>query len=98
MIIVHVSITVHHDMVDSFLELTKEKVRCANELEEGVNFTLLQSDAASCDFIIVENYAAPALRSKHKTFKHYLQWRDAVEPMMQKPRSHILLNEVHNGV
>lgn len=90
MIVVLVEIVVKVGDEEPFLALTRKKAAAANKLEEGVQFDVFRSVENSQSFTIVERYQDAAARKAHKSYPHYISWRDAVETMMAKERNHFV--------
>jgi len=56
-------------------------------LEPGVlRFDVLQVDTEPGRFVLFEVYRNEQAAADHKQTAHYQAWREAVEPMMAKPR------------
>ena len=86
MLIVHVDVAVMPERVDDFLEATEVNAR-ASRLEDGVvRFDVLQDRDDSRHVVLVEIYRDEQAAADHKVTSHYAQWRDAVAPMMARPR------------
>jgi autoinducer 2-degrading protein len=55
--------------------------------EPGVlRFDVLQVEADPTHFVLFEVYQDEPATADHKQTPHYQAWREAVEPMMAKPR------------
>ena len=97
MLIINVHISVKPDMLDDFIDATKKNAS-ASIHEPGVaRFDLIQQEDDPVRFILVEvyrNYDAPA---EHKKTDHYKEWREAVAPMMAKPREGIKHINIYPG-
>lgn len=61
---------------------------CAASVQEPGNlrFDLLESAEDPNYFILYEAYEDSAAAAAHKETAHYLEWREAVAPMMAEPR------------
>lgn len=89
MFIVHVSVQVKPGMEEAFKSASLENAR--NSIQEpGVaRFDVLQQQDNHTLFMLVEVYRTPQDPARHKETAHYAAWRDAVEPMMARPRSSV---------
>ena len=86
LLIVHVDVLVLPDRVDQFLVATKVNAT-ATRLEKGVvRFDVLQDREDPGHVVLVEIYRDHEAATAHKATPHYAQWRDAVAPMMARPR------------
>ncbi|MBT5928107.1 MAG: antibiotic biosynthesis monooxygenase [Verrucomicrobia bacterium] len=86
MLIVHVFVHVKEDQVDTFKAATLENA-CNSVQEPGIaRFDVVQQEDDSSRFVLVEVYRDSEAPAKHKETQHYLNWRDAVAPMMAEPR------------
>ena len=55
--------------------------------EPGVlRFDVLKSADRAGEYLLYEVYASDDAVDAHKLTAHYLKWRSAVEPLMEKPR------------
>jgi len=70
-----------------FRALTLENARCSAREPGVVRFDVVQRDDDPAAFVLVEAFVDAAAAAAHKTTPHYLAWRDAVAPLMAKPRS-----------
>ena len=86
MLVVHVDVSVKPECVEAFKEATLENAR-NSILEEGIaRFDVVQDNADSTHFVLVEVYRTADAPAKHKETAHYATWRDTVEDMMVMPR------------
>jgi len=87
MLAVHVNIQVKSDVIDSFVEATKENAM--NSLQEAgiARFDLVQQKDDATRFVLVEVYKNADAPTLHKETAHYARWRDTVADMMAVPRS-----------
>lgn len=95
MITVLVKIFVVAHKIKDFENETRNKVALANEREDGVRFCFFSDRADDYVYWIIEEYFDEESRSNHKHQDHYKLWRDAVEPMMARPREHIILGQIN---
>jgi (4S)-4-hydroxy-5-phosphonooxypentane-2,3-dione isomerase len=86
LLIVHVDVSVLPDRVDDFLAATESNAS-ASRLEPGVvRFDVLRDRDDTSRIVLVEIYRDEDAAAAHKTTAHYANWRDAVAPMMARPR------------
>lgn len=86
MLVVMVHVSVKPEMVDAFIERTRENAR-ASLAEPGIaRFDVVQHREKPTEFVLVEVYRNDEAPAHHKQTTHYQAWRDAVEPMMAAPR------------
>lgn len=89
MLVVHVHVHVKPDQVDAFIAATRKN--SAESLKEpGVaRFDVVQQQDDRTRFVLIEAYRTQHAPAAHKQTAHYAAWRDAVEDMMQSPRSSV---------
>ena len=86
LLVVHVDIAVLPEQLDAFLAATEENA-AASRGEPGVlRFDVLTDRADPGHVVLVEIYRDEAATGAHKDTAHYTRWRDAVAPMMARPR------------
>ncbi len=86
MIVRVVNVYVKEDSCEEFRTATL-KNRLGSLAEAGVaRFDLLQDKADSCHFILYEVYRDEQAALDHKETSHYQSWREAVAPLMARPR------------
>ena len=81
---VHVSVKPEH--VEDFIEASKRNHEHSVREPTNVRFDILQSADDPTQFLLYEAYEGSEGAAAHKQTAHYLQWRQAVEPWMAKPR------------
>ncbi len=87
MIIVVVDIAVTPGQVEEFLRVSIDNAT-ASLSEPGVmRFDVLQDHADATHATLIEVYADADAVAAHKHTDHYAVWRDAVAPMMARPRT-----------
>jgi len=89
MIIVHVSVHVNSDAVESFTQATLENARNSVKEPGIARFDVLQDESDPTRFLLIEVYRTADDPARHKETAHYATWRDAVAPMMAEPRSSV---------
>jgi autoinducer 2-degrading protein len=86
LLIVHVDIAVVPDQLDAFLQATEANAT-ASRGELGIlRFDVLTDRTDPAHVVLVEVYRDEAAAAAHKETDHYAAWRDAVAPMMARPR------------
>ena len=97
MLVVHVHVHVNPESVEAFKEASVENAR--NSIQEpGIaRFDVIQQADDPTHFILVEVYRNQEATVKHKETAHYAAWRDAVAPMMAKPRSAVKFANIFPG-
>jgi quinol monooxygenase YgiN len=89
MLVVHVQIRVRPECIEEF-----KRASLANALESvkepGIaRFDVVQRQDDPTRFVLVEAYRTAEATASHKETRHYLTWREAVEPMMAEPRTSV---------
>jgi quinol monooxygenase YgiN len=86
LLIVHVDVAVLPDQIDAFRSATEINAE-ASRAEPGiVRFDVLTDRSDPAHMVLVEIYRDEAAAAAHKDTAHYQRWRDAVAPMMARPR------------
>ncbi len=89
MLIVHVDVQVKTECIDAFREATVENAS-QSILEPGIaRFDVVEDSSDPGHFVLVEAYKTADAPAQHKETSHYLKWRDAVAPMMARPRTSV---------
>lgn len=93
MYIVHVSIQVKEEHLDSFKKVTAENA--SNSLQEPgiIRFDVLQNLDDPCQFLFIEIYNSPKDQLKHRETEHFKKWRNAVTSMLKEP---YIINKYNN--
>jgi (4S)-4-hydroxy-5-phosphonooxypentane-2,3-dione isomerase len=86
MLIVHVFVHVNPGAVAAFEAATLENARKSVQEPGVVRFDVIQQEDDPTRFVLVEIYRTVTDPALHKETKHYLTWRETVEPMMAEPR------------
>jgi autoinducer 2-degrading protein len=86
LLIVHVDIAVVPDQIDAFLAATEENATASRDEPGVVRFDVLSDRVDPTHIVLVEIYRDEAAAAAHKDTAHYQRWRDAVAPMMARPR------------
>jgi autoinducer 2-degrading protein len=89
LLIVHVDVSVEPDRVDDFLAATEVNATATRQEEGVVRFDVLRDRDETGHVVLVEMYRDDQAASAHKATPHYAQWRDAVAPMMARPRQSV---------
>ena len=94
MLVLQIQIQVKPEHVEAFIVETRKNSQ-ASLREAGVaRFDLVQQTGDATRFALVEAYKTREAPALHKQTAHYAAWRDAVEPMMQSPRSRVEFNSL----
>lgn len=86
LLIVHVDVSVEPDRVDDFLAATEVNATATRQESGVVRFDVLSDREETGHVVLVEIYRDDEAAAAHKATPHYAQWREAVEPMMARPR------------
>ncbi len=87
MFIVQVSIQVKPELVDAFIEATKDNASHSIHEPGVVRFDFLQDRETPTHFALYEVYREPADFDRHRETEHYLRWRERAAEMMAEPRA-----------
>lgn len=72
-----------------FAAATRENHLATRQEPDNLRFDVLQREDDPTQFFLYEVYRSPEAFKAHQTTPHYLAWREAVAPLMQKPRQGI---------
>lgn len=86
LLIVQVDVAVASDQIDAFLDATQDNAAASREESGVVRFDVLTDRTDPGHVVLVEIYRDEAAAAAHKETAHYQRWRDAVAPMMARPR------------
>ncbi|MGV1009293.1 MAG: putative quinol monooxygenase [Dermatophilaceae bacterium] len=86
LLVVHVDVAVRPGDIDAFLAATEQNARASREEPGVVRFDVLRDRDEAERVVLVEVYRDDAAAVAHKESAHYQVWRDAVAPMMARPR------------
>ena len=86
LLIVQVDVAVVSDQIDAFLDATQDNAAASREESGVVRFDVLTDRTDPGHVVLVEIYRDEAAAAAHKETAHYQRWRDAVAPMMARPR------------
>jgi autoinducer 2-degrading protein len=87
LLIVHVDVLVVADQVEAFLAATEQNAAASRQEPGVLRFDVLQDRSDPTHVVLVEIYTGADASAAHKQTAHYATWRDAVAPMMARPRS-----------
>lgn len=94
LLIVHVDIAVKPGQTEHFLAASEANA-VASRAEPGVvRFDVLADRDDPGHLVLVEIYRDDAAAAAHKDTAHYQTWREAVEPMMARPRASVKYRNV----
>ena len=86
MIVTIVHVYVKPEFVDAFIAATHHNHEHSVKESGNFRFDILQDAKEKGKFILYEAYNSEAAIAAHKETAHYMKWRDAVAPWMEKPR------------
>ena len=86
LLVVHVDVAVLSEHLDPFLAATGENAVASRDEPGVVRFDVLGDREDPGHIVLVEIYRDEAAAAAHKDTAHYQTWRDAVGPMMARPR------------
>lgn len=86
LLVVQVDVAVVADQVEAFLAATAVNAAASRQEPGIVRFDVLVDRADPFHVVLVEIYRDEAAAAAHKETPHYQVWRDAVAPMMARPR------------
>lgn len=89
LLIVHVDVAVVPDQVEAFLDATRVNATASRDEPGVVRFDVIVDRADPAHVVLVEIYRDEQAAADHKETSHYQVWRDAVAPMMARPRQAI---------
>ncbi len=94
MLIVHVSVHVNDDAVETFIAASRTNAAASLEEPGVARFDVVQAIDDPTRFVLVEAYRSDEAAAAHKGTAHYATWRDAVAPLMAEPRSSVRYRDV----
>ena len=86
LLIVHVDIAVVPEQLEPFLAETGRNAEASRDEPGVVRFDVLSDREDPSHIVLVEIYRDETAAAAHKDTAHYQRWRDAVAPMMARPR------------
>ena len=86
LLIVHVDVAVVPDHLDDFVRETLANAEASRDEPGVIRFDVLGDRSDPGHVVLVEVYRDEAAAAAHKDTGHYQRWRDAVAPMMARPR------------
>jgi (4S)-4-hydroxy-5-phosphonooxypentane-2,3-dione isomerase len=89
LLIVHVDVAVRPELVPDFLAATERNATASRREPGVVGFDVLVDREDDAHVVLVEVYRDDHAAAAHKETAHYAQWRDAVAPMMARPRQSV---------
>ncbi len=87
LLVVHVDVQVLPDRVADFRTATEANAVASRQEPGVVRFDVLADRSDPAHVVLVEIYRDDDAAAAHKQTPHYAAWREAVEPMMARPRS-----------
>ena len=92
MIVNCVYVHVKKESIDAFIKASAENHKGSVREPGNLRFDVLQSKADPSQFLLYEAYESDQAAAAHKETPHYLKWREAVAPFMEKPREGVGYN------
>lgn len=89
MLVVHVHVHVKPEHLDAFIAATRANSEASLQEPGVARFDVVQQADDPSRFVLIEAYKTAEAPAAHKQTAHYATWRDAVEPMMQSPRTSV---------
>lgn len=86
MIVRVVKVSIKPEYLEQFEKVTGANHRGSIQESGVVRFDVLRDDKNPGEYVLYEMYRDTAAVQAHKETVHYREWRDAVEPMMTRPR------------
>lgn len=97
MYIVHVFAQVKPECIAEFKQATLENAQASLKEPSIARFDVLQAEGDPSAFVLVEVYRTKEDPARHKETAHYQQWRDAVEDLLEGPRSKQVYENIFPG-
>jgi len=94
MILYCVEVYVKAGREDDFIRATEKNHLNTRKENGNIRFDLSKSADTAGLFFLYEAYKDETAVKAHKETSHYAEWRDAVAPWMEKPRSGRMFNPV----
>ena len=85
---------VKENILDAFIQETVKNVQGSLEEQEVVSFDFLQSKDDPTKFLLVEVNKNEASVVTHQQTSHYMIWKEAVNGMMEQPRTKMAYSNV----
>lgn len=90
-----VDVWVKSEFVQDYIKLTEIKMLSARTETDVLLFNIFQDKNDCTHFVHYEEYRNQQAEFDHKQTQHYKVWKNSVENMMLKPRSHTSLSKVY---
>ena len=87
MLIVVVDIAITPGQVNEFLRASIDNATASLSEPGVIRFDVVQDQADPTHALLIEVYTDADAVAAHKQTEHYAAWRDAVAPMMARPRT-----------
>jgi (4S)-4-hydroxy-5-phosphonooxypentane-2,3-dione isomerase len=94
MLVVHIQIHIKPEFIEAFKVATIANARESLKEPGIARFDFVQQQEDPARFVLVEAYRSAEANAAHKETKHYLTWRDTVEPMMAEPRTRVSFTSI----
>jgi autoinducer 2-degrading protein len=86
MIVTTVEVLVKPEYIDAFIGASRKNHEGSVGEPGNMRFDILQSASDPAQFLLYEAYESEDASKAHKETPHYKAWKEAVKPMMAKPR------------
>ena len=97
MYVVSVTVFVHSDQQQAFIDATLDNARNTRAEPANVRFDVSQVADDPARFLLYEVYQDADGFKAHQQTEHYLRWKEAVAPMMGQPRQGVKDNSIFFG-
>ena len=87
MFVVVVNVHVKPEALEAFVAATRENSAAARGEPGNVRFDVLRRNDDPNRFVLYEVYEDESGFTAHQQTAHYLEWKEAVAPLMAEPRS-----------
>jgi autoinducer 2-degrading protein len=81
-----VTVFVKKERVRDFIDASRTNHEGSLEEPGNLRFDILQCTTDPARFFLYEAYESEEAAARHKQTAHYLAWKQAVDPLMAKPR------------
>jgi autoinducer 2-degrading protein len=95
MFVVCVTIKIKADQVEAFAAATRLNHEGSVQEPGVLRFDVLQGAEDQTQFFLYEVYRGPEDFDAHKQTAHFAKWRDAVEGMMEVPRTRVTYQSLY---
>ena len=82
------------NVLDAFIQETVKNVQGSVQEQEIVSFDFLHSKDDPTKFLLIEVYKNERSVVSHQQTSHYLIWKEAVNSMMEQPRTKMAYSNI----